>query len=193
MGWIPFIGRSRERSVSGYRKGATLARGLLDLGGRCVGEIDGAQAELVTPDGALSFHVREIVESQFMMHVVTLEFALRIPCAPASDGIVDVRHTGMLRRRALEFNVKRGASGDFQPLLVRLSSSSALSKALMLLDFQRCQVSADAAGYSVRIEHYGASEVVSRMPAVRRYIRLTHIQSGALLSALAAFRELLQD
>ncbi len=192
MSWIPLIGRSRERSVAGYRKGETLARALLDLGGRCFGERDGAQADLVTTDGALSFHVREKVHSQFMMHVVTLEFALRVPGAPAGTGMVNISHTGMLRRRALEFKVKRGAHGDFQPLLVTLSASSALSEALMALDFQSCQVHADARGYSICIEHYAASEVVSRMPALRRYIRLTQPQSGALLGALIALRALLQ-
>lgn len=192
MSWIPFIGRRRERSVAGYRKGATLARALLDLGGRCTSDRDGAQAELSTTDGALRIHVCEKVQSQFMMHVVTLEFGLRIPCALANTYVVDICHTGMLRRRALEFKVKRGARGDFQTLLLRLSGSTVLSETLMLLDFQRCQVIAGASGYRVCIEHYGASEVVTRMPALRRYIRLTQVQSGALLDALSAFRDLLQ-
>src|SRR5450830_1797484 len=198
MSWLTFFTRTeaampagkRPRYIVGYRPGATLKRVLLDIGDRCTSQIHGAEAELTTADGTV--HVQERVHAQSMMHVVTLEFSLDIPCVPVSVGTVDIRHAGMFRRQALEWRVKQGACGDFQSLLMHVSSSDVLSQALMQLDFQRCQLHANAIGYQLKIEHYGASEVVTRLPALRRYIRLTPVQRNALLSVFVAFHRLLQ-
>jgi len=57
--------------------------------------------------------------------------------------------------------------------------------ALMALDFHMFELVQDHNGWRVETEPYGASEVVVRFPAMRRYIRLTREQARYLVNALA--------
>ncbi|WP_324729552.1 DUF3156 family protein, partial [Pseudomonas chlororaphis] len=61
------------------------------------------------------------------------------------------------------------------------------------LDFKRLQLQRDEQGWLVRLEHFGASEVVNRLPGFRRYIRLSAEQRGALLAAFKRLHSLLRN
>uniref|UniRef100_UPI0025871F64 DUF3156 family protein n=1 Tax=Pseudomonas sp. TaxID=306 RepID=UPI0025871F64 len=60
---------------------------------------------------------------------------------------------------------------------------------LMPLDFKRLRLQASAGQWRVTLEHMGASEVVNRVPAFRRYIRLEDRQRHYLLAALTALHQ----
>ena len=76
-------------------------------------------------------------------------------------------------------------------MIAALEGDEALRAALMPLDFKRLRIERDGDHWQVRLEHMGASEVVNRMPAFRRYIRLDDAQQAHLLNALPALARVL--
>lgn len=87
--------------------------------------------------------------------------------------------------------LKLGDAQALAPLIERIQHDAALNAALLPLDFKRCMLTRNEAGWQVEIEHFGASEVVNRLPSMRRYIRLTPEQRQALLNDLAELQALL--
>jgi hypothetical protein len=135
--------------------------------------------------------VREIVERHFLMHVVALEFILHVPAAAVPGGRIRVRNTGLVSRAGIACAVTAPDRAMLKPLTGRIETDRELRNALMRLDFRRCEIIGSEEGWTVRIEPYGASEVVNRMPSFRRYIRLSKDQAEALAAALSAFARIL--
>ena len=75
----------------------------------------------------------------------------------------------------------------------RLEQDATLYQALMPLDFKRLRLARAEGQWTVVLEHMGGSEVVNRMPAFRRYIRLDSQQKELLLTTLIGFKRLLED
>ena len=186
-----FLGR--ERLPKGYRPGATLQRLRGDLGGLECQMPEASRLCCTALSGGLSFEVRERAEPLFLSHTVACEFVLLLPAAEAGGegGRIELRHTGAIQRQGIVCVVKQGDRAALLPLAQRIEQDAALSAAILPLDFKRCELVLDEEGWRVRIEHFGASEVVSRFPPMRRYIRLTAEQRRHLLDSLAAFQRLL--
>jgi hypothetical protein len=177
-----------RRHPPGYSPGVTLGRALADLQGTFVaGEVDKAGTVLGFSEGSLSCEVRESVERHFLMHIVGLEFALHVPAVAVPGARIRVRNTGLLFRTGIACVVPAQFRTMLKPLMERIESDRELENALMKLDFRRCEINGSEQGWTVRIEPYGASEVVNRMPSFRRYIRLGREQAGAMAEALNAF------
>jgi Protein of unknown function (DUF3156) len=178
----------------GFRPGATLGRVLAELQGKLsVTTADTASAVLSTADGKLSCEAREIIERHFLMHIVGLEFMLHVPAIAVPGARVQVRHTGMLFRTGIAYAAASKHGAALKAVTERLKGDGAMEKILMGLDFRRCELLGSEDGWTVRIEPYGASEVVNRMPSFRRYIRLGREQANALVMALNAFRRVLGE
>ena len=182
-----------DRPPTGYLPGATLARMLAQARGILAAAATNppAGATLATPDGRLTFEVRERVERHFLMHVVALEFTLKVPAAAVPGGRIAIRNTGLWSRTGIACAVPARYREALKPVSQRLADDPALVAALMAFDFRRCELTGSEEGWTVCIEPYGASEVVNRMPSFRRYLRLAKEQADLLVIALKTIERLL--
>lgn len=180
-----------DRAPSGYRPGVTLEHLRRNLGLTGCQALEPGRARFVWAD-EVAFEVRERTESQLLMHIVVCEF--RLQCSARSEGTatLELHHTGAIRRAGLGWKQKGGEAGLLDAVRQRLESDRSLYDALMPLDFKRLRLERAEGQWTVVLEHMGGSEVVNRMPAFRRYIRLDPQQRDLLLSALTGFRRMLQ-
>ena len=178
------------RAPSGYRPGATLALVRRNLGGLAFEALEPGRGRF-TLEGGLSFEARERTQSELLMHLVLTEFELRVPTRSEGVAVIDLRHTGVIRRQGLACVRRHGNAPELAGVIAALEGDEALRAALMPLDFKRVRIERDGDHWQVRLEHMGASEVVNRMPAFRRYIRLDDAQQAHLLNALPALARVL--
>lgn len=179
-----------DRAPSGYRPGVTLEHLRRNLGLAGCQVMEPGRACFSLAD-AVAFEVRERTESQLLMHIVVCEF--RLQCSAASEGraTLELHHTGAIRRSGLGWKQKGGEAGLMETLRQRLEQDRTLYQALMPLDFKRLRLERAEGQWTVVLEHMGGSEVVNRMPAFRRYIRVDSQQRELLLTALIGFKRLL--
>ncbi|MBI3145042.1 MAG: DUF3156 family protein [Pseudogulbenkiania sp.] len=183
----------RERQPKGYRPGLTLERVRRDLAPFDCTMPDATRLCCTAVAGAPVFEVHERVEPLFLSHTVLCEFVLSLPAGKVGEGSgrIEIRHTGVIKRQGIACVVKQGAPALLVALAERIQYDAVLQAAILPLDFRRCVLTHDDQGWRVLIEHFGASEVVNRFPAMRRYIRLTAEQRGHLLDSFTAFRRIL--
>ncbi|MBI6952258.1 DUF3156 family protein [Pseudomonas sp. CCOS 191] len=174
------------RAPAGYRPGATLARLGRNLG---IPDLQSAASFTYREDGP-HIEVRERTESHLLMHLVMCEFILRVPASGQGTLRAELHHTGMLRRSGLGCRLRSGDRLLFEALKARLA---AMQAALMPLDFKRLAIDCSNSQWQVTLEHMGASEVVNRMPALRRYIPLTTEQRHHLWLAFDGLAYALRD
>nr|WP_314529890.1 DUF3156 family protein [uncultured Pseudomonas sp.] len=168
-----------ERAPAGYRPGVTLAHLRRNLGLATL-EVEGVAFEIV-----------ERTESQLLMHLVLTEFVLRVPAATGGTARFEVHHGGAIRRTGIHVRRRSGNQTLCRELQARLLADTALSQAMMPLDFKRLRIELQGQQWCVRLEHMGGSEVVNRLPAFRRYIALSPVQRSHLLVALAGLNRVL--
>lgn len=96
----------------------------------------------------------------------------------------------MLRRSGLGCRLRGGDPLLFKALEARLAE---VQTVLMPLDFKRLAIDCNDGQWRVTLEHMGASEVVNRMPALRRYIPLTTEQRHHLWLAFDGLAYTLRD
>jgi len=180
-----------DRAPSGYRPGVTLEYLRRNLGVQDCQVVQPGQARFALA-GGVEFEVRERTESQLLMHIVVCEF--RLQCAASSEGTatLELHHSGAIRRTGLGWKQKGGEAGLLERVRQRLEQDQALMQALMPLDFKRLRLERAEGLWTVVLEHMGGSEVVNRMPAFRRYIRISPEQREHLLTALIALKPLLE-
>lgn len=181
-----------DQAPPGYRSGNTLLCALSDLREAFRPQVvEMAAAVFTNSDGSMQLNVRERVERHFQMHIVSLEMRLSVASAVEPGIRIDIRNTGLLFRTGIACSVASRHRETVKGLTERIMDDPGLSRALMSLDFRRCCLESSDQGWSVLIEPYGASEVVSRMPSFRRYIRMDRRQVQALEEAFRSFRPIL--
>jgi hypothetical protein len=172
---------------------ARLLPELAQSGAVCTSQADSLMACMVG-DG-LHFTVQERVESMFLAHTVCCEFRLQVPLAPALAALpparMVIRHSGMLRRQGIACIVEGSREEAVLDMARRLETDPLVISALLPLDFRRCELHLAEDCWQLRIEHFGASELVTTMPPMRRYIRLVSEQRTAMLRSLLACQILL--
>lgn len=178
------------RAPSGYRPGATLALVRRNLGRLAFEALEPGRGRF-TLEGGLKVEARERTQSELLMHLVLTEFELRVPTRSEGVAVIDLRHTGVIRRQGLACVRRHGNAPELAGVIAALEGDEALRAVLMPLDFKRVRIERDGDHWQVRLEHMGASEVVNRMPAFRRYIRLDDAQQAHLLNALPALARVL--
>ena len=152
---------------------------------------EGTQAQLEEKGGRFRCVVEERVEAHFMMHVVTAEFALHVPAAVAPGAKLSLQNSGIIRKTGIRCRTSQHWQEELKQLCSSLERDAAVSAALMGLNFRNCQIEATETGWTVRLEPYGGSEVVNRLPSFRRYIRLGPEQVDYLVLALHALNRVL--
>ena len=175
-------------AVPGYQPGATLSRVLREIEPDAPGVLadDGVSASLNTRFGADAALLRERVERHFLMHIVNVELVLRLASAQPARGVIRLHHEGTFRRGALAFRLT-GAHDDHCAVLAqRVCDDPAVRDALLVLDQRRVEIVGQGGAWELRIEPFGGCDVVNRMPAMRRAIRLGDVQAQALRQAAAA-------
>ena len=170
-----------DRAPSGYRPGVTLERLRRNLGLATL-EVEGVAFEIV-----------ERAESQLLMHLVMTEFVLHVPATTGGTGSFAVHHGGAIRRTGVRVRRRAGNQALGRELQARLLADEALFRALMPLDFKRLRIELQDQQLCVRLEHMGGSEVVNRLPAFRRYIALSPVQSEHLLVTLVGLQRVLSN
>ncbi|MDN4147072.1 DUF3156 family protein [Pseudomonas solani] len=183
-----FFGNTRV--PSGYRPGATLALVRRNLGGLGFEALEPGQGRFTLDDG-LQVEARERTQSELLMHLVLTEFSLQVPSCGQGVAKLELRHTGAIRRQGLACTRRAGEAAELAGVIAALEGDPALRAALMPLDFKRLRIEREESHWRVLLEHMGASEVVNRMPAFRRYIRLDDAQQANLLHALPALARVL--
>ncbi|WP_110973080.1 DUF3156 family protein [Pseudomonas huaxiensis] len=181
-----------DRAPSGYRPGVTLEHLRRNLGVKECQVLEVGRARFALA-GGLEFEVRERAEAQLLMHLVLCEF--RLQCRASSEGTVrlDAHHRGAIRRTGIGWKQKGGEAGLADRIRQRLEQDPILYQALMPLDFKRLRLERAEGQWTVTLEHMGGSEVVNRMPAFRRYIRISPQQRDLLLTALIGLKKLLES
>ena len=188
---VSALKRAFDRPPAGYRPGALLRRGLAELEGRLPFTMAGPGCALLGAPQGLCCEVRERVEHHFLMHIVALEFRMQLPSLARMGARMEIRHTGLWSRSGIECLAPRRLRGELAPVMEALAADAALNAALLALDFRSCHITGSQRGWTVSLEPYRASEVVSRMPSFRRYLPLGKEHAEALILALLCFRRLL--
>jgi hypothetical protein len=155
-------------------------------------QLDDTCAVFRATDPRLEFQARARVEAQFLMQVVTTEFSYPIARSDPGSNRLVIRHRGSWKRTGITCIASEHSDDATRALAQRLSSDAELASALMPLDFTQCDLTQDTQGWRVRVVHFGASEVVYRLPPLRQYVRLAPAQIDALLAGFRAFQRLIQ-
>ena len=181
-----------NKPLSGYAAGATLQRVQAELQGRLITiSTEGIRAQLEEKDGRFRCAVEERVESHYMMHIVAAEFVLQVPGAVVPGAKISLYNGGLIRKKGVRCRILRPRQEELKQLCAALEQDTAVSTALTGLNFRNCQIEANETGWTVKLEPYGGSEVVNRVPAFRRYIRLGSEQVDYLVLALHALNRVL--
>lgn len=190
--------RARSTPVPGYRAGLTLHKVLQELRPAWPMQQLGTDGtvKLQAAEGAPAWTLAERVQRHFMMHVVTVELRMQllstqVQAHPESAGSsIRLHHRGWRRRTGLAYQLRGPQAASTQTLAERLCADPALCQALQGLDFSRCSLGHNGTAWQLCIEPFGGSEVVSRFPSFRRYVRLGPAQVAALQQAQQALSAL---
>ncbi|MBK0097437.1 DUF3156 family protein [Erwinia sp. S63] len=101
---------------------------------------------------------------------------------------IQIHQPGWLRRQAVEFRSRKMAG---KAIAAHLNRFANLRQTLSELHYRRIELSFDTKGWHCTIEPWAASEVICRMPPLRRYLRLEKQQRMLLLSSLNMINEVL--
>jgi hypothetical protein len=183
---------SARRAPAGYRPGVTLEHLRRNLGLASFEQTEPTAARASLDDNSLQLEIVERTESQLLMHLVMTEFVIRVPASIEGTASFDLHHSGAVRRTGIRCRQRAGDAALLVGLQVRLQEDRALQQALMPLDFKRLRVDLEGRQWCVRLEHMGGSDVVSRMPAFRRYIALSREQRDWLLESLSGLQRVLR-
>lgn len=189
IGLLPSLNRAWRRAPAGYRPGAALDRLARNLAPYACERLVPGLLRLTLPQGP-QIEISEQVQGLFMAHIVSHRFRLQGRC----DGqplTLDVVTGGWLRRRGVRYLLRQRHAAA-QRLLDGLLRYPQIGETLAQLDFRRVRLTVNDGRWQVDIEHFAASEVVSRLPAGRRYLRLDAEQRRLLLSSLLMIGQLME-
>ena len=186
--WLQTWYRHRvTRSPAVYLVGETLSRLKSNLVPHPLILLASGHAELSLPDGS-TVHIEERIKRLFMAHIVTCPFHYqgKTPSTQVFD--IKVRHTGWLKRTGVRF-MTTSHHEETQALIARLTGDAQLTSLLMCLDFRHCHLAVANQQWDLVVEHFSASDVVCRIPPLRRYLPLLATQRKALLMTILLFRQ----
>lgn len=164
-----------------YRAGDLLSLLSSDLPGHNLERDAVAQGRFVPKSRGLpGFEARERVITHFLGHVTVTVFTHRPPGTDPGRGRASLRTSGTIRRTGLDPKVIDG-NGDAESIATFLCDDPAFRESALDLDFKRFELIGDRDGWTAEIELVGASQVVTAIPPIRRYIRLYPDQRDALL------------
>ncbi|MBF7855511.1 DUF3156 family protein, partial [Klebsiella pneumoniae] len=128
---------------------------------------------------AVTFSVRQ--KRLFMASIHSCEFVVEGPVTRPARGKIRAHQSGWLKRLPIRFI----GSKESAELAGYLNGFPNLQQTLSELDYRRFSLTFDDSGWRCGIEPWAASEVVCKMPPLRRYLKLEAQQRMLLLSVLA--------
>lgn len=178
---------NKNRLPAGYQLGLTLNKLERDiLPYQCEW---GAPGELlIRLQDELIIQVTERVKTLFMAFIVFSRFSIAGHCNQEINAQVTVKTRGNWRKKYIDFTSKDEEGQSFIKLLAQYP---VIAQTLEELDFNHCHLEIKNGVWRCEIEPFTASEMVSRIPATRRYLRLTQQQRHRLLSVLQLFHQLM--
>lgn len=180
---------TQKRLPTGYQAGLTLNRIEKDIAPyECEWGAPGVL--LINLPQGIKVEVTERVKTLFMAFIVHSRFAVSGKCDNALVAQIDVKTAGSARKKQVHFTTQHA---DGTLLVESLEQYPVIRQTLEELDFTHCHIVVKNGFWRCEIEPYTASEMVSRIPAARRYLRLTDQQRHRLLSALQLVSQLMSQ
>lgn len=131
-------------------------------------------------ESTVTFRLRQ--KRLFMASVHSCEFMVEGPVSQGFHGSIRAQQTGWIKRRPVTFIGKKG--NNLEEIAHYLNQFPNLLKTLSELDYRRFTLSISESRWRCVIEPWAASEVICRLPPVRRYLRLEQQQRMLLLSVM---------
>jgi hypothetical protein len=150
-----------------------------------IGKADGLTV-FVAVDGT-ELVVGSRVKKRFLGRTETAVFQASTHAPGRGPALLQVRQTGVLRRRAVETRVSAGEA-DAARIAATIAGDQSFQSAAARLDFRRFEIELDRDACTATIELVGASMVAIALPPIRSYVRLHADQRSALLDSLHALR-----
>lgn len=180
---------SKPRHPSGYQAGMTLNWLQQNLSPYCCERLSAESLQITLPDG-LQVDVYEKPKALFLAYIVSCCFRLQGITSFKEKIVIKAKVKGILRRKAVIYYCCHGAEFG-QHIIDLLNQYPLIGETLAELDFRHLTLSIHQGQWQFEVEHFAASEVVSRLPASRRYLRLSSEQRYLLLSTLLMFSQLI--
>ncbi|MFC0226642.1 DUF3156 family protein [Serratia aquatilis] len=190
IGLLPSLNRFWHRDPPGYQPGVTLDRLVNNLRPYAGERLAVNQLRLTLPEGPV-IDVTEQVQSLFLAHIVTQRFHSQGSTRFAEPMVLDFITGGWLRRNGMIYRTK-ARHEDARQLVAALHKYPQIAETLAKLDFRRVRLTIKQGNWRLEIEHFAASEVVSRLPASRRYLRLEAEQRRLLFSSFLMIGQLME-
>lgn len=137
-------------------------------------------------DEQLAITVTLTSKRLFMAAIGSSQFHCMGRCSVSDAGRIHIVQPGWWRRKPVQFRAKHAAGSD---VAAHLNSYPNLCQTLGELEYRRIDLYVDQQGWRCMIEPWAASELVCRMPPVRRYLRLDAHQRMLLLSSMKMISE----
>ncbi|WP_434526883.1 DUF3156 family protein [Photorhabdus asymbiotica] len=180
---------SKPRHPSGYQAGMTLNWLRQNLSPYCCERLSAESLQIMLPDG-LQIEVYEKPKALFLAYIVSCCFRLQGITSLKEKIVIKAEVKGIFRRKAVIYYCCHGAEFG-QPIIDLLNQYPLIGETLVALDFRYLTLNIYQGQWQLEVEHFAASEVVSRLPASRRYLRLSPEQRHLLLSTLLMFSQLI--
>ncbi|EPJ0399564.1 DUF3156 family protein [Providencia rettgeri] len=179
---------TQQRLPAGYQTGLTLNRAEKDMAPYpCEWGAPGVLH--VQPQPELTIEVTERPRKLFLAFIVYSRFAVSGQCTDSINAKIEVKTRGTIKKKHIHFVSKQM---DGQKVIEWLNEYPIIRQTLEELEFNHCEIEFSRGRWRCEIEPYTASEMVSRIPATRRYLRLIKKQRYYLLSALQLINQLVE-
>lgn len=179
---------TQQRLPAGYQTGLTLNRVEKDMAPYpCEWGAPGVLH--VQPQPELTIEVTEGPRKLFLAFIVYSRFAVSGQCTDSINAKIEVKTRGTIKKKHIHFVSKQM---DGQKVIEWLNEYPIIRQTLEELEFNHCEIEFSRGRWRCEIEPYTASEMVSRIPATRRYLRLIKKQRYYLLSALQLINQLVE-
>ncbi|WP_231136901.1 DUF3156 family protein [Providencia rettgeri] len=179
---------TQQRLPAGYQTGLTLNRAEKDMAPYpCEWGAPGVLH--VQPQPELTIEVTERPRKLFLAFIVYSCFAVSGQCTDSINAKIEVKTRGTIKKKHIHFVSKQM---DGQKVIEWLNEYPIIRQTLEELEFNHCEIEFSRGRWRCEIEPYTASEMVSRIPATRRYLRLIKKQRYYLLSALQLINQLVE-
>ncbi|HDN2510856.1 DUF3156 family protein [Providencia stuartii] len=181
-------GLTKKRLPTGYQAGLTLNRIERDMAPYpCEWRAPGVL--LILPQPSLTIDVTERVRKLFLAFIVYSRFSVSGFCDENLNAKIVVKTRGSVRKKHIHFVSKQP---DGQKVIGWLNAYPIIRETLEELDFNSCQITLSHGHWRCEIEPFTASELVSRVPATRRYLKIAPTQRYRLLSSLQLINQLME-
>nr|WP_308569088.1 DUF3156 family protein [uncultured Providencia sp.] len=179
---------TQQRLPAGYQTGLILNRAEKDMAPYpCEWGAPGVLH--VQPQPELTIEVTERPRKLFLAFIVYSRFAVSGQCTDSINAKIEVKTRGTIKKKHIHFVSKQM---DGQKVIEWLNEYPIIRQTLEELEFNHCEIEFSRGRWRCEIEPYTASEMVSRIPATRRYLRLIKKQRYYLLSALQLINQLVE-